>query len=185
KKPFSLEELIVRINNQYKLSNNKIDQQSANPTKSYKLGEFLYYPIKLELQHATQNFKISNREAEVLNELCLNRNTVIDRRELMNKIWQDDSYFISRNLDVYINKIDQQSANPTKSYKLGEFLYYPIKLELQHATQNFKISNREAEVLNELCLNRNTVIDRRELMNKIWQDDSYFISRNLDVYINK
>lgn len=105
KKPFSLEELIVRINNQHKLSSNKIDQKAPNPTKPYKLGEFQYFPIKLELQHSSQNFKISNREAEVLNELCQNKNTVIDRRELMNKIWQDDSYFISRNLDVYINKL--------------------------------------------------------------------------------
>jgi DNA-binding response OmpR family regulator len=105
KKPFSLEELIVRINNQYKIGSNKQVVIPADPGKSISLGEFMYYPIRLELQHPTQRFKLSNREAEVLNELCKHKNVVIDRREMMKRIWQDDSYFISRNLDVYINKL--------------------------------------------------------------------------------
>lgn len=106
KKPFSIEELIARINSQLLLvhqgGNNinlSIQKQEAIP-----LGVFLYYPHRLSLVGA-ETIQLSNREAEVLNVLCQQINTAIDRKTLMQEVWGDDSYFISRNLDVYIRKL--------------------------------------------------------------------------------
>ena len=49
--------------------------------------------------------KLSYRESELLKYLFQNRDKVIDRRDLLNHIWGNDSFFNSRNLDVYITKI--------------------------------------------------------------------------------
>ena len=49
--------------------------------------------------------KLSFREAELLKYLYVNRNKVIDRKEILNLLWGNDSFFNSRNLDVYMAKL--------------------------------------------------------------------------------
>jgi DNA-binding winged helix-turn-helix (wHTH) protein len=49
--------------------------------------------------------KLSHRESQILGVLCAHTNAIVDRRELLNKVWGDDSFFNSRNLDVYIRKL--------------------------------------------------------------------------------
>jgi DNA-binding response OmpR family regulator len=49
--------------------------------------------------------KLSERDRQILSMLCSNRNRVTDRKELLLSVWGDDSFFNSRNLDVYIRKI--------------------------------------------------------------------------------
>lgn len=106
KKPFSMEELMVRIDNQIKLS--KLAQASVGNTlknKDIQLGSFVYSPTRFELYGAGKIIKLSSREAEILNLFCMHQNQVLDRRKLMQMVWGDDSYFISRNLDVYIRRL--------------------------------------------------------------------------------
>jgi DNA-binding response OmpR family regulator len=45
--------------------------------------------------------------------LCGNINRVTDRRELLLSVWGDDSFFNSRNLDVYIRKLRTSLAEDT------------------------------------------------------------------------
>jgi two-component system response regulator VicR len=56
--------------------------------------------------------KLSHREAQVLSMLVQYKNTLLDRRKLLHSVWGDDSFFNSRNLDVYIRKLrDHLSAD--------------------------------------------------------------------------
>lgn len=111
KKPFSLEELIARIDNQ--LAIHYVNHESASvhslPQELY-LGGFKYAPQLMKLYAPGKEIRLSNRETEILNIFCLSPNTPIDRRELMKMIWGDDSYFISRNLDVYIRRLREYFA---------------------------------------------------------------------------
>lgn len=104
KKPFSMEELIVRINNQIQLT-----QLNSLPLKSdieeLMIGKYQYIPHKYELHFAQNIIKLSHKEAQLLNILALHQNQIIDRKILLLKVWGDDSFFNSRILDVYINKI--------------------------------------------------------------------------------
>ncbi len=104
KKPFSMEELIARINNQILLTQiNPISQTVIN--EEFKIGKFQFIPHKYEL-HSPQNIiKLSHKEAQLLNLLAKHQNQIIDRKSLLLKIWGDDSFFNSRTLDVYIRKI--------------------------------------------------------------------------------
>lgn len=116
KKPFSMEELMVRIDNQIRLSKLTSITQDIVKTKDIRLGTFVYSPARLELRGPAATIKISNREAEILNILCMHLNQTLDRRKLMQMVWGDDSYFISRNLDVYIRRLrDYFAATPEVS----------------------------------------------------------------------
>jgi len=111
KKPFSMEELIARIDNQMRIirQSEKLPG-TKNKIQQMQLGSFIYAPEKLELKNGDHIIKLSSREAEILNVFCTHINTVVDRNKLMNLVWGDNSYFISRNLDVYIRKLRDHLA---------------------------------------------------------------------------
>ena len=102
RKPFSMEELIVRIENALRV------KQATQITISGDLlaiGKYQFHLNRQVLAINSQEKKLSYREAELLKYLWQHRNDVIDRRELLNHIWGNDSFFNSRNLDVYITKL--------------------------------------------------------------------------------
>src|SRR5205814_2500937 len=55
--------------------------------------------------------KLSFRESELLKLLYENRERIIDRRDILNLLWGNDSFFNSRNLDVYITKLRSYLKN--------------------------------------------------------------------------
>jgi DNA-binding response OmpR family regulator len=57
------------------------------------------------LTNGTEERKLSYRESELLRLLLENRDRIIDRKEILNLLWGNDSFFNSRNLDVYITKL--------------------------------------------------------------------------------
>lgn len=103
RKPFSMDELMVRIDNQLRLSQQQ--QQDAVLPEEVKLDRWRFYPGKLELHGDGAVRRLSQRESQILSLLCLHRNKALDRRMLLQTVWGDDSFFNSRNLDVYIRKL--------------------------------------------------------------------------------
>jgi len=103
KKPFSIEELIVRIENQLKIMNRGLPAQTL--PDEVLLKNYKFYPGKFELHTPSGIVKLSNRESQILGQLCAYTNAAVDRRELLQLVWGDDSFFNSRNLDVYIRKL--------------------------------------------------------------------------------
>jgi DNA-binding response OmpR family regulator len=104
KKPFSMEELIVRIENQLKIMSRDVSASKSLPDEVV-LKQFRFYPGRFELHTPVKVIKLSNRESQILAMLCTHINAAIDRRELLQAVWGDDSFFNSRNLDVYIRKL--------------------------------------------------------------------------------
>jgi DNA-binding response OmpR family regulator len=100
RKPFSMEELIVRIHNLLQLT------QSTTPAAEYyPIGRFQFFPIQQELHLDGQVRKLSHREAQLLEIFASQPNVVIARKDVLDKIWGNDSFFNSRNLDVYITRL--------------------------------------------------------------------------------
>ncbi len=104
RKPFSMKELIVRINNQLDLHLANTQVNNAKKEK-IELGKFLFLRDKYELILKKNVKKLSSRESEVLTILATNRNQTVDRKTLLMDVWGDDSYYNSRTLDVYIRKL--------------------------------------------------------------------------------
>jgi DNA-binding response OmpR family regulator len=101
RKPFSMEELIVRVNNLLQLT----QKLSSAPKESIAIGKFEFAPQRYELRKDGKAKKLSHREAMLLQILAENQNTNIDRKTMLIRVWGDDSFFNSRNLDVYITKL--------------------------------------------------------------------------------
>lgn len=105
RKPFSMEELIVRIQNLLQLSGNGYATAATPSKEAIIIGQYEFSPLRYELKIADRTRKLSHREAELLRILNESRNFVVNRRDILNQIWGDDSFFNSRNLDVYITKL--------------------------------------------------------------------------------
>jgi DNA-binding response OmpR family regulator len=103
RKPFSIEELIVRINNQLNLVS--MNFAAANNPGERKLGRYRFVPGRYELHTPTQLIRLSQREQEILELLTALPNQVVERKHLLTSVWKDDSFFNSRTLDVYVRKL--------------------------------------------------------------------------------
>jgi DNA-binding response OmpR family regulator len=100
KKPFSMEELIVRINN---LLNRT---QLQKTSEILKLGQFTFNFPKQTLQFKDGSIvQLTHREAHLLFHLIKNKNQMLDRSLILNKLWGNDDFFNARSMDVFITKL--------------------------------------------------------------------------------
>jgi DNA-binding response OmpR family regulator len=102
RKPFSMEELIVRIQNALRQG---ATAETPKAGESFKIGKFNYQLNRQILSNGAEERKLSYRESELLKLLYENRDKIIDRKDILNLLWGNDSFFNSRNLDVYITKL--------------------------------------------------------------------------------
>lgn len=106
RKPFSLEELIARIHNLLQLAQGQARPPRAGASAGeISIGRYTFNLIRYELRLDGNVQKLSHREAELLRILAEHPNQTVQRRDILQRIWGDDSFFNSRNLDVYIKKL--------------------------------------------------------------------------------
>ncbi len=101
-KPFSIEELQLRI--EAILRRTRL-YQDTNDTGEFKVGKYVFYYTKQILELGKASIKLTSKESELLHLLCLNMNGILERSFALCTIWQDDSYFNARSMDVYITKL--------------------------------------------------------------------------------
>lgn len=101
KKPFSLEELFVRIRELLRRQQAASDKQPAQ----YELGQYRFSPVTQVLQNGAETYRLSFKESELLKALLLHKNSLMPRRETLLALWGDDSFFHSRTMDVYIARL--------------------------------------------------------------------------------
>jgi two-component system OmpR family response regulator len=123
-KPFSMEELIYRINAILRRISNQPDHKKQ---EIYKIGEYTFDTLKQHLSIRDQTLKLTTKESELLELLCRHKNEVLERNFALRAIWIDDNYFNARSMDVYITKLRKYlKKDPTlkilnvhgKGYKL-------------------------------------------------------------------
>lgn len=101
-KPFSMEELLLRLKAILRRSNM---EDSKHVNHIYKFGKYTFDYDHQLLSIGKKQEKLTSKEAELLRLLCDHLNEVLDRTVALNKIWYDDSYFNARSMDVYITKL--------------------------------------------------------------------------------
>ncbi|HET9055307.1 MAG TPA: response regulator transcription factor [Chitinophagaceae bacterium] len=103
RKPFSMEELIVRIENVLRYKNG--DRLPDDRKDEIKIGKYTFHLSRQILKDNGDERRLSFRESELLKLLYENKDKIIDRRDILNLLWGNDNFFNSRNLDVYITKL--------------------------------------------------------------------------------
>ena len=100
RKPFSIEELIVRIENVLRRKSAPVEEQ-----EEVSIGNYTFNMKRQTLHHSAEQRKLSYRESELLKLLYENRDKIVERSEILTLLWGSDSFFNSRTLDVYITKL--------------------------------------------------------------------------------
>jgi DNA-binding response OmpR family regulator len=105
KKPFDMEELIVRI--KVLLNHNRLLEASQSEINSrlVEIGKYTYDIMRGVLVFKGITRQLTGRESEVLKALYQNRNRLIERKLFLKQVWGDDDFFSSRSLDVFITKL--------------------------------------------------------------------------------
>lgn len=99
-KPFVLEELMLRIE---AILRRTTEEEEKDVT--YHFGAFTFDPRSLELTHGETTSTLTKKEGALLSELVKHRDKVVDRSDLLKKVWGKDGYFVGRSMDVYMSKI--------------------------------------------------------------------------------
>ncbi|REC59208.1 DNA-binding response regulator [Chryseobacterium pennae] len=105
KKPFSMEELILRIKKLIRRTSVDPIESSSDTLIDNTIGKFQFNIKRLELVHSNVTINLSQREAELLNLLIIHKNQVLERRMALLKLWGDDNIFTARSMDVYITRL--------------------------------------------------------------------------------
>ena len=100
KKPFSMQELIIRI----KALLHKAFVHKVH-TSVFEIGNYLFHAVSQQLTYAGISQELSHRESEILRRLCEHQNEVVNTQSILLELWGDDSFFNSRSLHVFITKL--------------------------------------------------------------------------------
>ena len=99
KKPFSMEELIVRI---HSLLQRNLEKKEH---KNIKIGSYTFNHTKQVLTFNNKEATLTHRESELLFILTQNKNSVSEKTYILNKLWGNDDFFNARSMDVFITKL--------------------------------------------------------------------------------
>lgn len=108
KKPFSMEELIVRI----KALLDRI--QLIKNNEQLPLGAFTFNYTKQQLLFEEETILLTHRESELLYHLYQRKNEILDRAFILKKLWGDNDFFNARSMDVFISKLRKKLQKDPK-----------------------------------------------------------------------
>jgi DNA-binding response OmpR family regulator len=104
-KPFSTEELILRIRAILKrcyLKNTDVDLPKL---EIFSIGQYLFDPSNMILKFGSKEYTLTRKEASLLQLLCSFQNKLLPRDTAMKIVWGEDGYFVGRSMDVFISRL--------------------------------------------------------------------------------
>jgi len=101
-KPFSMEELLYRIEAILRRLTSPVLSKNK---ESHTIGGYSFDPLKQMLLFKDESIKLTTKESELLELLCLHGNEILERNYALKTIWIDDNYFNARSMDVYITRL--------------------------------------------------------------------------------
>jgi DNA-binding response OmpR family regulator len=106
-KPFSIEELNLKIEIFLKRSNKKVETVST----IYKLGNYQFDSTNFLIFNNEEKIALTQRESDLLKLFLNNKNSILKREDILKALWGDDDYFMGRSLDVFISRLRKIIAN--------------------------------------------------------------------------
>lgn len=107
-KPFSIEELMLKIEVFLKRSQKKI---ALVENEIYTVGKYQFDHKNYLVFTDSEKVSLTQREAELLKLFLDNKNVVLKREDILKSLWGNDDYFMGRSLDVFISRLRKILAN--------------------------------------------------------------------------
>lgn len=133
-KPFSMEELVLRIEAIFR----RVKGKRTKEQQIYQFSNMTFDTQKQILTINGNSTKLTTKEAELLALLCAHANDILERNHALKQIWVDDNYFNARSMDVYITKL-RKLLKPDPSIEIinihgkGYKLIAPVNEETEGA----------------------------------------------------
>lgn len=99
-KPFSIEELVLKIEVFLKRSAKKLNANTLHIVGSYQFDS-----NNMLISNSHEKIALTQRESDLLKLFIDNKNRVLKREEILKSLWGDDDYFMGRSLDVFISRL--------------------------------------------------------------------------------
>lgn len=103
-KPFSMEELLLKIKIFLKRSQSQPVEREFS-SKSIVIGKYIFQPEELTLSINGDLRNLTFKEAELIKIFARNLNKVLNRNDILEKVWGSNDYFLGRSLDVFISRL--------------------------------------------------------------------------------
>lgn len=97
-KPCEPEELILRINNILKRKTDIL-------TEYLQIGTYTFHPSHYLLKYQEESIHLTEKESDLLVFLYANNKNVVSRKDILEKIWGENDYFLGRSLDVFMTRL--------------------------------------------------------------------------------
>lgn len=101
KKPFSIDELLVRMESLLKRFGNT-QKEESELIKKYQFMNCELDPLAQRLKTSVGEYSLSYKETVLLELLLKNRNSILEREAALIKIWGEDSFYNGRSMDVFM-----------------------------------------------------------------------------------
>ena len=105
-KPFSIEELVLKMDIFLQRSKKNITEK-----KYLQVGKYKFDTLNYELILGDEKTSLTLRETDLLKLFIQNPNRVLKREEILKSLWGNDDYFMGRSLDVFISRLRKILAN--------------------------------------------------------------------------
>ena len=111
-KPFSLSELVARINAHLRKHERMLNPQNNN--EIYRFGKIEINKKAYTVTIENKNISLSAKEFHLLYFLSKNKNQVFSKRQLLDEIWGYAEYGDENTITVYIRRLREKiEANPS------------------------------------------------------------------------
>lgn len=112
KKPFGMKELFVRI----EALLGKINVEPESPKTEYMIGDYFFNPVYKRLKYVPtgESVELPNRENEILERLCVGKNSLVSAKEILMDLWGDDDFFCTRSFQVLISRLRQRFSKDSR-----------------------------------------------------------------------
>jgi DNA-binding response OmpR family regulator len=108
-KPFSIEELILKIDIFLQRSKKNVSENNM-----YTIGEYKFDSKNYRVHFNKKETSLTLRESDLLKLFVDNPNKVLRREDILKSLWGTDDYFMGRSLDVFISRLRKILANDDK-----------------------------------------------------------------------
>lgn len=134
-KPFSTEELSLRIKAILKRCTVSYQSATEPVEQVFKIGKFTFDSSNLILKFENEERILTRKESGLLKLLCVNKNNLLPREVAMEAIWGENDYFIGRSMDVFIAKL-RKYLKPDANVQINNVHGIGFKLQIKESQED-------------------------------------------------